>query len=158
MDLRDVIPDQLTGVRVAVGTVKPGYYNLDNRAGILGVDLVWDLEAIPWPLADGCALEVCVGHVISRINPARWGLLALFDELWRILKPGGELRVITYYGLSSGFLGDPGAVKPVTECTFYYLDPEHRSGLWQRYQPAPWKLVHLEWAVEGNLEAILAKR
>jgi len=152
------LPAALTGIRLSIGQVQPGWFNIDNRGGIAGVDLVWDLEDIPWPLEDACALEAQAGHVISRINPARWGLLAFFDEVWRVLKPGGEFRITTYYGLSTGYLGDPAACALMTESTFYYLDPEHRSGLWQRYQALPWRLAYLEWDCTMNIEAIIVKR
>ncbi len=150
-------PEQLAGYRLSIGQVQHGFYNIDNRA-VPGVDCVWDLEAIPWPLADNSAIAAQAGYIVSRINPARWGFLAFMDEIWRILKPGAELSIVTYYGMCSGFLGDPAACNPVTEVTFYHLDPEHRGGLWQRYQPAPWRLVHLNWACDGNIEAIIAKR
>ena len=152
-----MIPANLVGIRISIGAVCPGYYNIDNRA-VAGVDLVQDLESIPYPLDDACALEIAVGHVISRINPARWGMLAWMDEMWRMLKPGGELRIVTYYGANIGYLADPAACNPVMEGTFYHFDPEHRSGLWQRYQPLPWRLRFLEWDCTGNIEVILAKR
>lgn len=151
------VPERLTGYRLNIGSVQPGFYNIDNRH-VPGLDCLWDLESIPWPLEDNSAIIAQMGHVVSRINPARWGMFVLMDELWRILKPGAELCVITYYGTNSYFQGDPAACNPITELTWFHFDPEHRSGLWQHYQPLPWRLVDIKWVCDGNIECILAKR
>jgi hypothetical protein len=60
--------------------------------------------------------------------------------------------------MSQGYLQDPAACNPCTEATWYYFDPEHRSGLWQVYQPLPWRITYLTWEHPGNVEVILGKR
>ncbi len=151
------VPALLSDIRLSIGATRDGWYSIDNRGGN-GADCIWDLEQMPWPLPDGCAIEAWAGHVVNRINPARWGMILFFNEIWRILKPGCQFTVISYYGTNARYQGDPCACNPVTEVTMYHFDPEHRSNLWLRYQPAPWKIVSLTWSNDSNIEACLAKR
>jgi len=148
------------GIRLDIGsgaTSRPGWCSIDNRAHP-AVTLPWDLENMPWPLEDACAVQAFAGFVVARINPARWGFIAFMDELWRLLVPGGELTVVTYYGCNSRYQGDPAACNPCTEATFYHFDPAHKSNLWHVYQPQPWAIRDMRWDVTGNIEVLLGKR
>ena len=147
----------MSGVRLSVGAVRPGWYCLDNRGGN-GADLTIDLECQPWPLPDSCAVQIFAGHVVNRINPARWGFILFMNELWRLLVPNGELLIVSYYGCNSRYAADPAACNAITEQTLYHFDPAHKAGLWQVYQPAPWQIRDLAWSVDGNLEVLLGKR
>ena len=160
MDLRDMMTGNLavmSGVRLSVGAVRSGWYCVDNRGGN-GADLAIDLESYPWPLPDSCAIQVYAGHVVNRIDPARFGFVRFMNELWRLLVPNGELTVVAYYGANARYCADPAACNPITEKTFYWFDPAHESGLWQAYQPYPWRLINLRFGVDSNVEALLAKR
>jgi hypothetical protein len=151
------VSPQLVGYRLNIGSVQPGWFNIDNRH-VPGLDCLWDLEQVPWPLEDNSAIIAQMGHVVSRINPARWGMFVLMDELWRILKPGAELCVVTYYGTNHRYASDPAACNPCTEATFYHFDPAQASSLWHVYQPQPWAIRDMRWAIDGNIEVLLAKR
>lgn len=152
--------DDFAGIRLDVGSgaaTRAGWYGIDSRAHP-AVALPWDLEQIPWPLPDGCALEAFAGFVVNRVNPARWGFVAFMDEVHRLLKPGGVLNIVAYYGCNHRYQSDPAACNPITENTLLYFDPAHRSGLWHVYQPQPWMIARQVWAVDGNLEATIVKR
>ena len=152
--------DDFAGIRLDIGSgaaTRAGWFGIDSRAHP-AVTLPWDLEQVPWPLPDACALEAFAGFVVNRINPARWGVIAFFDEVWRLLKPECVLTIVTYYGCNARYQADPAACNPVTEQTLYYLDPAHRSGLWHVYQPQPWAILDVRWDAAGNLEAQIAKR
>lgn len=149
-----------SGVRLDIGSgagSRPGWVSIDNRAHP-AVSLPWDLEQLPWPLESGTVLQAFAGFVVARVNPARWGFIAFMDEVWRLLVPGGELVIVTYYGCNSRYQGDPAACNPVTESTFYHFDPAHKSNLWHVYQPQPWAIRDMRWDVTGNIEVQLAKR
>ena len=145
------------GARLSIGAVRLGWYCIDNRGGN-GADCVWDLEQIPYPLADSCAVQVFMGHAVNRINPARFGMIRLMNELWRLLVPNGELLIVSYYGVNSRYCADPAACNALTQDTFAYFDPAHKSGLWQVFQPQPWQIRDLAWDVAGNVEVLLGKR
>ena len=145
------------GIRLSVGAVRSGWFSIDNRGGN-GADCVWDLEQIPYPLADSCAVEVWAGHAVNRINPARFGFVRWMNEIWRLLVPNGELTIVSYYATNGRYAADPCACNAISEQTFAYFDPAHKAGLWQVFQPQPWAIKALAWEIDGNLEAVLAKR
>ncbi len=134
-----------------------GWYSIDDQP-YPGLDLVHDLAWTPWPLADGCAVRAMAHHAIGRVDRARYGLLRFMNEVHRLLRPGGEFLIVAPYGMNQAFLQDPSFCTPVTEATFYHLDPEHKSGLWQRYQPRPWRIERLAWDVATILEVTLVRR
>ena len=84
--------------------------------------------------------------------------ISLFDEMWRVLKVGGQLAFAVPYWQSLGFSQDPTHVKEISEASLLYFDPEHYSGLWNFYKPKPWKIEMQSFSTVGNLEAIISKR
>jgi predicted SAM-dependent methyltransferase len=67
---------------------KPGWVNVDLAGD--RVDLAWDLTT-PLPFPDGVAEAIFHEHVLSLID-LRKGL-ALLDETFRMLRPGGVTRI-----------------------------------------------------------------
>lgn len=147
-------------IRLDIGSgaaSRPGWVSIDNRAHP-AVSLPYDLERYPWPLDSDSVLQAFAGFVVARVNPARFGFIAFMNEVHRLLVPDGELTIVTYYGTNARYQADPAACNPVTEATFYHFDPEHRSNLWLRYQPEPWRIVSLTWSNDSNIEVCIAKR
>ena len=134
-----------------------GWYTIDDLP-YPGLDLVHDLNTTPWPLADGCAVRAMAHFTLCRIPRAGYAFLRFMNEVHRLLQPGGQFLIVAPYGISQAFLQEPTFCNPVIESTFYTFDPEHPSGLWQRYQPAPWRIVSLEWDAATVLEVTLARR
>lgn len=56
-----------------------------------GVDLVHDLNRLPWPPEDNSFDEVSAIHVVEHLD----SLLDFMNECWRVLKPGGTLYIET---------------------------------------------------------------
>lgn len=146
---------------IGCGANKQGedWVGLDIRE-LPGVDIVQDFQEFPWPLPDECANRAIASHVVEHINPANFGFIKFMDEVWRIMKPGGKLAVITPHAWSSGYVQDPTHVNPCNEATFGYFDPfmPRYGGLWGIYQPKPWRITHINWNYATNIEAILVKR
>lgn len=84
--------------------------------------------------------------------------MSVMDEIWRVLKPGGQFAFVVPYAGSPGFWQDPTHCNGITEATMYYFDPEHESQLYKIYKPKPWKIEMLTFKPEGNLECVLSKR
>lgn len=146
-------------IRLDVGSgmmTRPGWVGIDNRAH-QAVQIIHDLKQFPWPLETESVHQAYVGAMFARVSRDDWGLFKFMNELHRILLPGAEMLVVTYYGINARYLADPAACNPVTEATFYHFDPLHKSQLWFRYQPDPWRILNMAWDCEGNLEALLAK-
>jgi len=132
---------------------EPNWIGIDGRVRV-GVDIVHDLASFPYPLDSESCLTIKAAHVIEHIPP---GLVFLwFDEMWRLLKPDGQLAVSAPYAGSLGFWSDPTHCTGITEGTFQHLDPA--NPLYMQYEPKPWKIEHLVYRPHQNIEAILRKR
>lgn len=84
--------------------------------------------------------------------------IRFMDEVWRILKPGGEFLIRVPYAGTIGYYQDPTHVNMLTEATFYYFDPFHASQLFKIYRPKPWEIKHCFWDTEAIMEILLYKR
>jgi len=158
--LKELLKDkQSIRLDIACGENKTGsdWVGIDVQK-LPGVDIVHNLEEYPWPLPKECASIAIASHYIEHINPASFGVINFFNEVWRILKPDGELAVITPYAGSYGFWQDPTHTKGYNEASFYYFDPLHPSGYYKFYKPKPWKIKECVFHRNGNLEVVLIKR
>jgi SAM-dependent methyltransferase len=132
-----------------------GFIGMDKRK-LPGVDIVQDLEKFPYKdIPDDSCSTILGSHIIEHIKP--WFTNSLFDELWRMMKVGGQLILSTPYAGSAGYWQDPTHCNGFNEATFQYYDP--RFPLWNIYKPKPW---HIEagfpcWQANGNLEILLEK-
>lgn len=142
-----------------------GEHKNENAIGIdkvayRGVDIVHDLESLPYPLPSGCASILIASHVVQQLKP--WLFVDIMNEWWRLLRVGGELMVSTPYAGSFGFSQDPANVKPFNEATWAYFDPLEnvysKGELYKVYRPKPWKIKFNAWNPTGNLEIVLEKR
>lgn len=117
---------------------EPGITTLDKRP-LPGIDIVHDLENIPWPLPDESCELLWATHIIEHIKP--WLTIDFFNEMWRILKPGGEVFISTPLAGSPEFWNDPTHCNGFTEHTFRYFDPTFT--LYETYKPRPWQMKSL---------------
>mgnify|MGYP001567896448 CR=1 FL=1 len=158
------------GVKIDLGCGEfktQGTIGIDKR-NVKGVDIVHDLEMIPYPLPNECASLLIASHVIQQIKP--WLFVDVMNEWWRILKIGGELMISTPYAGSFGFYQDPANIKGFNEAWIAYFDPLENiyshGELYKVYRPKPWKIKIHTFNAErrefmntmGNLEVVLEKR
>lgn len=124
--------------------------------GIYPVDIAHDFESFPWPLEDN-SVHICLGpHVIEHIKP--WLIIQFFDELWRILKPEGQVALSTPYAGSPGYFGDPTHCCGFNERSFSYFTPDYQAYL--QHKPKPWNIEkgYPTWRCDGNLEVLMRPR
>lgn len=133
---------------------RPGFVRLDKR-DLPGIDIVHDLEVFPYPIEDESVLVIVGSHIIEHIKP--WLMIDFMNELWRILKPLGQIAFIHPYGYSDGFIQDPTHCNPCNEVTWQYFD--NRSALYDIYKPKPFNIEHgfPQWQANGNLEVLMRK-
>jgi SAM-dependent methyltransferase len=106
----------------------------------------------------GLLTESEVWHAIGEVSPGPL-FIRVMDEVWRVLKPGGEFAIVVPFGLSPGFMQDPTHCHMISQNTWAYFDPEALDGaLYNGYKPKPWKIKGLTWSPEANVEVVLAKR
>lgn len=84
------------------------------------VDVAFDLQK-EWPFPDNSFLRVRGFHVLEHLaNPQ-----AFFAEAWRVLKPGGIVRLQLPYGPSNDGLTDITHVHYWLPGTFAFLQPDY---------------------------------
>lgn len=139
---------------------QPGWFGVDGRK-LPGVDLVQNLELFPWPIPSESFDAAMASHLLEHIQKANGIMLSFFNEVHRILKPGGEFFISAPYATSAGFYRDPTHTSPINEELFFYMDPKdnfYNGGLYNIYAPLPWKIKLNTWHVNGSIEVVLVKR
>ena len=96
--------------------IREGYVNLD-KVGLEGVDVVHDLNVFPYPFEDNEFDEIYCSHVLEHVDD----LLGVVEELSRISKPGGRIKVVAPYFASQGAFNDPTHKRFFTYKTFGYF-------------------------------------
>ena len=154
-----ILKENEQGIKIDIGcgaNKQPGFVGIDIRK-LPGVDIVQDMEKFPWPLPDRCANLAVASHVVEHIDPHGGVFLRFMDEVWRVLKYGGQFIIATPYAGSHGYFQDPTHCNPCNETTWDYFDPLG-AGLYKIYKPKPWKIVANAWHMNGNMEIVLEKR
>lgn len=128
---------------VCCGAVKQeGWTGMDQR-NLPGVDIVHDVEDLPWPLVDNSCKAVLLSHALEHLNPKY--NIDVFNEIWRVMRPNGKLFIAVPYANSTGGHQDPTHMRPgFNEQTFAYFCPviqDKPSPLYECYRPKPWKVV-----------------
>ncbi len=150
-------------------TGKPGFLHVDSIA-FPGVDKVLNLcEPIymplpkgfehlsecferkitgykKWPWKSDSVEEAHASHVVEHFTaPER---MHFFNELWRVLKPGGKCQIITPHWASCRAYGDmTHQWPPVSEFFWYYLKKE-----WRMSQAPHTDAQHLPSGLNCNCE------
>lgn len=92
------------------------------------------------------------------------GFVRFMDEVWRILKPGGQFINTFPMAGSGGYWQDPTHINPITEVTMAYFDPLAKDPygntyhLYTIYRPKPWKIVTAAYGMNGFMEVLMEKR
>ena len=152
------VPVNKKGIMLDIGcgaNKQEGFVGMDARK-LDGVDIVHNLEDFPWPLDDDSCLTITGSHIVEHIKP--WEMLAFMNEIWRVMKVGGQLAFSLPYGWSYGYIQDPTHCNPCNEATWQYFDPDYP--LWKIYFPKPWHITKgfPVWQVNGNMEVVMIKR
>lgn len=98
---------------------KPGFVGVDMCSN---ADVICDLEQFPWPFEDSSVDEVYCSHYIEHTRD----LIAFFNELYRVMKPGATAEIIAPYYSSIKAWQDPTHVRAISENTFFYCNREWR--------------------------------
>jgi SAM-dependent methyltransferase len=108
---------------------RAGFVGVDKFA-MPGVDHVFDIGAGNWPFADSSVEEAHASHFLEHLTnrEGKWERVKFFNELYRVLIPGGKATLIFPHWASTRYYGDPTHCEPFSEFGFYYLSREWRLG------------------------------
>lgn len=102
---------------------KEGFIGVDIMD--FGQDIVADITK-KWQWKDNSVDEVHSSHTVEHLDgPER---VHFFNELYRVLKPGGKATIIVPHWASSRAYGDPTHKwPPISEMSWLYLNREWRA-------------------------------
>ena len=89
--------------------IRSDYINLDCVA-LPGVDIVGDISQVPLPFEDNTFDEILCQSILEHVD-----YIAVLQEIYRILKPGGSVKIIVPHFTSKYAYTDP------THCHFFSI-------------------------------------
>lgn len=104
------------------GNKREGFIGVDI-AKLPSVDIVQDLTKFPWPFKDNSVDEAHCSHYVEHTP----NLMAFMNEVYRILKPGGQIMIIAPYYNSMRCWQDPTHLRAISEATFLYYNKKWRD-------------------------------
>lgn len=99
---------------------RPGSIGVDYNARTQP-DIVHDLNAFPYPFKDSSFDEIYLDNALEHLND----VMRVMEELYRICRKGGLIKVIVPYFRSHWAYIDPTHKNFFTVDSFAYFDPEH---------------------------------
>lgn len=116
-----------------------------DGARLPGVDLCHDLTDRPYPVPAGCADEIVLNHVLEHFADP----LPLLEEVWRMARPGGRVRIRTPHFSGRYAWQDPTHRRAFTSESFGYFGENGYS----YYTPARFRVerVRLKYFLEDHV-------
>jgi len=138
-----------------------GFVNHDRRKHSAEIDIVWDLNELPWPWGDTEFDEI---HAMSVLEHLDIDLVQSIDECWRILAEGGTLRIRVPYWRHELCWSDPTHRRGYTMDTFDFFDPNTKAGReCVFYTDRKWEVLERQYiyydttSIASSVEAIMRK-
>lgn len=130
----------------------PNSVGMDKRQ-LKNIDIVHDIEEVPWPILSNYFNEVKMLHVMEHLKP--WLTIDIMNEIWRILILGGTLELVMPIAGSTAFYSDPTHTKSWNIHTVEYFNID--SNFKKIYNPKPWKVLKNKVNSKEYLEILLEK-
>jgi len=103
------------------------------------IDVVWDLNDLPWPWPDNSFDMIVACAVLEHL---KINLIESVNECWRILRPGGVLHVKLPYWNSDNSYRDPTHYWRFDLRTCDLFDPKTKYGHdYQFYPVKKWEIT-----------------
>jgi predicted SAM-dependent methyltransferase len=99
--------------------IRSGYINMDC-VGLVGVDVIHDIMNIPLPFEDNFFDEVLCKDILEHVE-----YIPVLKDIYRILKPGGNLIIRVPHFTSKDAYADPTHKKLFSIDTFRYFTRDH---------------------------------
>jgi glycosyltransferase involved in cell wall biosynthesis len=133
----------------------PGYTHVDIQDGE-GMDVVYDLNRLPWPWQDNSVSIIVAEDVVEHLEI---NLLSFCNEAWRVLTRFGELFIRTPHHQGDSSFIDPTHHWHLNQQSFEYLDLERHWGrTYPHYTDRKWRILSLGIRGPQNIHALLSPR
>jgi len=110
------------------------------------VDITWDLNNLPWPWPDNSFDKI---YAIAILEHLRLNLLESINECWRILKPGGIIKIKLPFWNHDNCWADPTHTRGYSLRVFDFFDTSKTYGTdYGFYTTRKWKIVERGWATK----------
>jgi SAM-dependent methyltransferase len=135
-----------------------------KRPGAIGIDVnpradadvIHDLDSCPYPFADSLFDEIYADNVLEHLQD----VIKVMEELHRISKPGGLVKIIVPYFRAKWAFIDPTHRHFFTVDSFSYFDPSHIHNQLYKYSKATFKvekIIFNETIVHRGIHRCLVK-
>ena len=111
---------------------KEGFVGVD-KVETSKTDIVHNLNVYPWPFEDESVDEIWCSHYVEHIpheihnEDGRDGLIQFMDEVYRILKPEGIIKIEAPYYKHERAYGDPTHTRYMGDLSFAYFNKYWRD-------------------------------
>ncbi|HEY3325530.1 MAG TPA: methyltransferase domain-containing protein [Planctomycetota bacterium] len=120
----------------------PGAVGIDVLPGA-GVDIVHDLNKLPWPLESDRFDTVVCSHVLEHLLD----LVGVMNEIHRVSRNGAKVKIVTPHFSSLNSWEDPTHMRHFARRSFSFFDPESKHS----YTKNRIKTVSVEVTFGGGL-------
>ncbi len=108
---------------------REGWLNVDLSLGIRA-DEHFDAFTFPWDLPSSHFETVVVNHLVEHIphqvpDYSGDGFYVFFEEVYRVLRPGGKVSVAVPYWKHANAVVDPTHTRVVHPKAFDFFNPDH---------------------------------
>lgn len=134
---------------------KEGCVHHDKEKFYPHIDVVHDLDVLPWPWEDGSWDYVEMSDVIEHLHA---GVTEVMDELWRIVAPGGHIFLHVPKAGSWQHTTDPTHTRAFELKSFDYYDPETEYGRQYRYTEKGWRIIKRTIDPSGGILLVMQTR
>lgn len=121
-------------------------------------DVQMDLEVLPWLFGDNEVDEVLFHHSLEHIGADPKIFLGMMKELYRVCKPGAEIRINVPHPRHDNFIGDPTHVRIISPQVLSLFSKKNNYH-WQKigapnsqlaiYLDIDFEITHAEQVVEN---------
>lgn len=99
-----------------------------DRVALPGVDVVHDLDHVPYPFRDDSFDEIYATHVIEHVE----SILEVMEEIYRVSKAGARVTVITPHYTDAISWQDPTHRWHLNTYSMSYFDPDYHTNHYTR--------------------------
>jgi SAM-dependent methyltransferase len=110
------------GIKLNLGAGKDIRFDYVNHdiADIDGIDVVHNLNDLPWPWEEGRFDKIIALDVLEHLDD----FFPVMEEMHRILKANGIVKIKVPYWNSAFCYIDPTHKQAIHEMTFHFMDPD----------------------------------